>query len=299
MSNVEAELLPEEYEEPVKDLSVQEKYRLEQLEGIVVDSVKSFYNLGMALTEIRDRKLYRKKAKTFEKYCKELFEISRRRAYEMISAAGVIENVRNCAQNIPSLGEDEEFNPIDFFVNESQLRPLTKLRPEDQVSACLAAIETAPNGKITAGHVKKIVKDYLGENINKTVRKAREKGNEQGSDKFMVAFNAFADQITAARKNRYKETSRGYIVRTLDQLRAEVAADGEFIEDSIVHGGGDDWNKLERAGFKLFRMDRSSMTIKVRSEGGGWKKESGPFETVKSMEESFRDLLQDDMHLRG
>ena len=47
--------------------------------------------------------------------------MSRRSAYQLISAATVVENVRNCAQILP--------------LNEAQARPLTALPPEQQREA--------------------------------------------------------------------------------------------------------------------------------------------------------------------
>ncbi|MBM9605940.1 hypothetical protein [Desulfopila inferna] len=292
MSRKMVEIAVRQNEVPVKELSVQEEKRLEQLENVVVENFKTFIQVGRALAEIRDRKLYRKKAMTFERYCKELFDIAKSRAYELINAADVIENVRNCGQN-------DDVDLSSFFVNESQIRPLTKLRPEQQVSVCRAAIESAPNGRMTATHVKKVVKEYLGEKIQKTVRTAQEKVIQASSPEFSEAFEKFSWQIIKERGSNYKFTSRGEIVKCLDQLRADLAEDGEFIDDPVFHGGGDDMNKLERAGFSLFRMDRASMSIKRRSENGGWQKHSGAYETIKEMEAAFKDLLQDDMHLRG
>ena len=277
---------------PVQSLTVQEEKRLEQLENVVVVNFKSFIQLGAALAEIRDRKLYRNKAKTFEKYCKELFDIAKSRAYELIGAAEVIENVRNCGQN-------DGLDPSEFFVNESQLRPLTRLRKEQQLPVCLAAIQSAPNGKITASHVKKVVKEYIGEKIETRARKAQEKVNSVSSAEFSKAFITFSQQIIKERNSNYKYTSRNEILKALDQLRAEIAEDGDVIDESVFHGGSSDMNKLEKAGFSLFRMDRTSMTIKRRSETGSWKKEAGPFDTVKEMEAAFKAIMQDNMHLRG
>lgn len=50
-------------------------------------------------------------------------------------------------------------------IPESQLRPLTKLRgnPEQQRTAWQKAVETAPDGKVTAAHVSKVVKEIIGE----------------------------------------------------------------------------------------------------------------------------------------
>jgi hypothetical protein len=50
-------------------------------------------------------------------------------------------------------------------IPESQLRPLTKLKdnPEQQREAWQKAVETAPEGKVTAAHVSKVVKEITGE----------------------------------------------------------------------------------------------------------------------------------------
>jgi uncharacterized protein YccT (UPF0319 family) len=58
---------------------------------------------------------------------------------------------------ISPIGEKKE-------IPESQLRPLTKLRdnPEAQKEAWQKAVDTAPDGKVTAAHVQKIVRDMTG-----------------------------------------------------------------------------------------------------------------------------------------
>lgn len=279
--------------EPVKDLSAQEELRLEQLEKVVVENFQTFVQVGQALAEIRERKLYRVKALTFEKYCKELFDIAKSRAYELISAAEVVQNVRHGGR---FGGDEERFLPL----NERQVRPLAKLNPEQQVSVWNAVIESAPKGKVTASHVNNVVKSYLGEKIKQTVRKIRRDVVVNCSAEFSAAFDVLTDQIDKERDANYKHTSRGWIVNALDQLRAEIAEDGDPIADQVLQGGGDDWYKLSRAGFSLFRKDRASMTIKQRSnETGGWLKYSGPFDTLKEMEDEFRIILQNDTHLRG
>lgn len=49
-------------------------------------------------------------------------------------------------------------------IPEGQLRPLSKLEPEQQREAWQRAVETAPESGITAAHVKKIVDEMLQEN---------------------------------------------------------------------------------------------------------------------------------------
>lgn len=277
-------------EPPVKPLTALEWKRLEQLEGVVVENFKSFVQAGQALAEIRDRQLYRERDITFDRYVKGLFDIGARRAYQLIDAANVVQNVNNCSQDIY----------IDMVpMNEAQARPLARLRPEQQVSVWKAAVEQAPKGKVTAGFVNKVVKMYLGEKVVKAIRTAQEKVRTAPvSPEFIEAFEAFADQIVREKESGYKLTARAEIVKRLDQLRAEIAEDGDLIEGPAFHGGSDDTNKLLRAGYRLFRTDRSSMTVKEHG-GTGWKKHSGPFDTIKAMDEELKAILQDEKHLRG
>lgn len=291
MSKRDIERSLENQVEPVKDLSVQEEKRLEQLENVVVENFQTFVQVGQALAEIRDRKLYRRKAMTFEKYCKELFDIAKSRAYELISAADVVENVRHG-------GRFNDEQQILLPLNERQVRPLAKLRPEQQIAVWQAAVDSAPQGKVTASHINSVVKSYLGDKIKKTVRQAQAKVSQTASPDFTEAFEKFSEQLLIERNSNYRYTSRGFIINTLDQLRAEIAEDGDLIDEPAFSGGSDDAKKLKRAGYSLFRADRTSMTIK-RSGDGGWEKHSGSYGTIKEMEAAFKTLLQDDMHLRG
>lgn len=291
MSKRDIERSLENQGEPVKELSVQEEKRLEQLENVVVENFRTFVQVGQALAEIRDRKLHRRKAMIFEKYCKELFDIAKSRVYQLIDAADVVGNFHSCGSFDE---EDQSYLPR----HEAQVRPLTKLRPEQQIAVWNAAVESAPQGKVTASHVNSVVKNYLGDKIRKTVRKAQVKVSQTASPDFTEAFEKFSEQLLIERNSNYKYTSRGFIINTLDQLRAEIAEDGDLIDEPAFHGGSDDTLKLLRARYRLFRTDRSSMTVKEHG-GTGWKKHSGPFETIKEMEAAFKTLLQDDMHLRG
>lgn len=48
-------------------------------------------------------------------------------------------------------------------IPEGQLRPLARLEPSQQREAWQKAVETAPEGKVTAAHVSKVVKEITGE----------------------------------------------------------------------------------------------------------------------------------------
>ncbi|MBD2772512.1 hypothetical protein [Iningainema tapete] len=127
-------------------LSEAEVSELRRLEIKVELGLKAFWEIGQALSQIRDQRLYRENYKTFEEYCITRWEISRRSAYQLIGAAMVVENVRNCAQILP--------------LNEAQARPLTALPPEQQREAWKKAVSTAPSGKVTAVHVAQVAREY-------------------------------------------------------------------------------------------------------------------------------------------
>ncbi len=71
-------------------LSVEEERERLHLERKVE---RAFYEAGMALKELRDRRLYRSTHRTFEEYCRERFGYGRDAAYLKIVAAEVYENL--------------------------------------------------------------------------------------------------------------------------------------------------------------------------------------------------------------
>jgi len=298
------EIITMEVEE--KPLSARESMKLAELERRIAVDFAAFYRVGQALAEIKEQRLYRNQyGRTFAQYCK-VWEMSESRAYQVIDASGVynylqIQNTNETSTNCGGFEAEENVAEFPLPLNEAQIRPLTRFKeyPEHILSIWKEANVTAKNGKVTAAHVNKTVKKYLGEKIEKTVHKAKEKVNQKSSTDFADAFEKFSEQILLERNSGYKYTSRGEIIKALDQLRADLAEDGDLIEDTVFRGGSNDANKLERAGYSMFRMDRSSMNIKLRNENGGWVKYSGPFETLKAMEEAFKEILLDDMHLVG
>jgi hypothetical protein len=120
---------------------------LERLEGIIKTNIGAFYEVGRALMEIRDKGLYKDVLgfDTFEAYCKERWDMSKRHAYRLMDSFKVIDTVKS----------DQLVTPQ----TESQARPLARLEPDQQREAWKQAVETAPEGKVTAAHVYKIVRD--------------------------------------------------------------------------------------------------------------------------------------------
>lgn len=115
---------------------------------------RAFFEAGKALTELRDRRLYRSTHKTFEDYCRERFGFSRRQPYHLIEAAVIFDNlVEKCERNVHILP-----------TNEWQISPLSKLDPDIQPEAWEQAVESA-NGKVPS---HRIVKDAVQRIMERT-----------------------------------------------------------------------------------------------------------------------------------
>jgi len=124
-------------------LEINEAFRLGELETVISRGLKTFIDVGNALLEIRESRLYRGEFGTFENYCQEKWGMDKRYANYQIQAAMVVENLGTIVPNVPR--------------TESQARPLATLEPEQQREAWKQAVETAPEGKITAAHVQSVV----------------------------------------------------------------------------------------------------------------------------------------------
>ncbi|RCJ32641.1 hypothetical protein A6769_27635 [Nostoc punctiforme NIES-2108] len=115
---------------------------------------RAFFEAGKALAELRDRRLYRSSHRTFEEYCRDRFGHSRRQSYLLMDAAVVFDNlVEICDQfdhKLPTA--------------EGQVRPMTKLEPQEQQEAWLRAVEVA-GGKVPTG---RIVKDVVQRIMERT-----------------------------------------------------------------------------------------------------------------------------------
>lgn len=127
-------------------LTTTENTILSELESTIEHGLKTFVEVGNALMKIRDGRLYREQHDTFEDYCRGRWGIERRRAYQLMEAAQVIDNL--------------DVQNFTHQPNESQARALSGLTPDQQREVWPLVLETAPNGKPTAAIVESVVKDF-------------------------------------------------------------------------------------------------------------------------------------------
>jgi len=103
--------------------------------------LKTFLEVGSALAAIRDNRLYRATHESFEAYSRERWNLSRPRAYELMTAAEVV-----------SAMADTEQPPT----NERQARELAKVPEPDRADVWAEAVERT-DGKPTAAAVRQVV----------------------------------------------------------------------------------------------------------------------------------------------
>lgn len=116
----------------VELLSLKEKHALDQLEARIETGLAKFMEVGPALAEICQGKLYRSSYGTFQEYCRERWGISRQHAHRLIEAACVIRDLSPMGYILPA--------------NERQARALARVDPRQLHSlwAELTADGSAP-----------------------------------------------------------------------------------------------------------------------------------------------------------
>lgn len=127
---------------------------------------RAFFEAGKALMELRERRLYRSTHKTFEEYCKDRFSYTYRHVNYLIAGSVIVDNIKmgtNSSQN----EQTEEMGTISSQIlptSEVQVRPLAKLKPQQQQEAWQTAVEQA-KGKVPSG---RIVKDVVQRIMQRT-----------------------------------------------------------------------------------------------------------------------------------
>jgi len=138
--------MTEEIEQIKYQISDSELAQLKAYESIIEHGLKTFTEVGSALMDIRDKRLYRADYETFEDYCRERWSMSRFYAHRIIEAASITTNLLPIGNIIPR--------------TESQARPLASLEPDEQREVWQRVITSVPETEITAARVQKAVDEY-------------------------------------------------------------------------------------------------------------------------------------------
>jgi phage N-6-adenine-methyltransferase len=142
--------LAEVTESPARGLVEEERLRLRSLEGVIEHGLARFVEVGEALLEIRDKRLYRETHTSFEQYCSERWGFRRAHAHRLIQSARVLRVLSPTGDAPQSERQARELAPL--LTNPLQLReawqdahaqaeqariPLTAVRVRDAVASRL------------------------------------------------------------------------------------------------------------------------------------------------------------------
>lgn len=141
--------------EETTDLSVDERSELERNERIIAGGLQTFYDVGHALAEIRDRKLYRARFRTFEAYCQDRWGFSRQRASQLIIGADVAENLSTVVDKTGLL-EVHARELASVPPNEQRLvyQLAHELTEGDITQSAIRSLAAVANGVIASGYVE-------------------------------------------------------------------------------------------------------------------------------------------------
>ena len=164
------------------------KQRLLCLERKIDKTRKGFYETGKSLKEIRDSRLYKTALfSRFELYTKDRFDIGKSKAYRLINACDVIDNLSPIGDRVPS--------------NEAQVRPFTRFKKEEQQIIWSRFLATGV--EVNALEINKFIKKFLNPGPP-----AKSLPVDKISTSYQNAVKAMMEEIRAAQNENWTSTAR-------------------------------------------------------------------------------------------
>jgi hypothetical protein len=108
------------------------KKRQEQLEWMLGKIKDKMSEIGKYLQEIRDKKLYDPKYKSFEELCRAEFGFGNKRANQIIAG----DNLRTLLSGIPEVAE------VAATMKEAHLREIAAVEPDNRIAVLREAIKS-------------------------------------------------------------------------------------------------------------------------------------------------------------
>lgn len=125
------------------ELTTKEQDELLQLEEQIAENIVGGFKLAAALSQIRDKKLYRDAYKTFDEYCKKRWEYSRSYCERLADMNGVLTDLKGF--------EDNEIFPR----NENQARVFVPLKKEQRIKLIETVFKESKTDPMTAAEFAK------------------------------------------------------------------------------------------------------------------------------------------------
>jgi hypothetical protein len=194
-------------------LNIEERNELERCEVVIKQGLKTFVEVGQALMLIRDKKLYRSEFGTFESYCQEKWQLTRRHVNRLVGSSQVI-------SNLGPIGPKPQ--------TESQARPLTKLEPELQSEAWQKTVEQHGEN-ITQKKVEEVVKEFVP--INNELKQAKKEPMFAASsqEELLKKAKEVAKERAAEKRQKIDEKGSTPDIPQEDKLLIEKIDKGETV----------------------------------------------------------------------
>ena len=128
------EIAPVEPFQDINRLTAEQIKTLAQHEVTIRAGIKSYLDVGEALCEISEQRLYREQFGTFAEYCQVKWNITARHANRLMRAFELVENLKS----------DPGVSSAAIPTTEKEGRPLQGLSPEQQREAVKLAQQKSP-----------------------------------------------------------------------------------------------------------------------------------------------------------
>lgn len=198
-----------------KELTTGERKTLKQLEATIKHGLASFYEVGNALSAIRDMRLYRSEFKTFEEYCQDRWGFRRDYANKLIASAKVVESLDTNVSKKPD--------------SEGVARALGKAPEDKRQEVWQQAIERS-GGKPTAAEVKAVVAEICEEEEeSETDEEEPEEDDRPTDEEVSIARHALRALVTDAIEAWHSGGYLGVIDVKIGEVLRELA--DEFGDD--------------------------------------------------------------------
>jgi len=131
-----------------EELSEEQEFLLKKCENIIRIGLSTFVEVGLALKEIQDQRLYRRTDKTFEEYLQRSMGLSRPYAYNLIESAKLMRELRTSV----------EVDKASLPKNEAQARELIRIEPSRRVEVWKKVVDLAGDKPFTAKLIREVAR---------------------------------------------------------------------------------------------------------------------------------------------
>ena len=163
-----------------------EQDRLTHLESLIARKQNHFWEIGGALKEIRNQRLYKLTLfETFAAYTRNRWDMSRAHAHRLIEAYEVIQNLSPIGDILPA--------------NEAQVRPLVRLEPFEQRNLWKRFLTSGM--EITALNIKKFI-------TRSGPKRKKNAVTDRVSKEYMAVVRLMLEQVRVAQHDNWQQTSK-------------------------------------------------------------------------------------------